>query len=151
MVAGVTPNREELIKTAQEFVQWWGTRIAEVAPATAILEAYRDVHFTPDEFAKAVEFYEGRQWPQDVLEFRAQRPPRPTLVVNRLPDLVAVALAKSDGDLNPQSRTRLIVILTRQNQDAQMAYNYVVSAFVEMVETMQPSASPSPAGTVVQP
>lgn len=114
----------------RKVVAWWGTALESVAPAMAILNAadIEAVYGRTDETAALLDFYEGHQWPALI---RYQRVTRPCLVVNRLPEIVALAIARCPTPLSAEDLRALKIAVTRENKDAQMLYNYTLSAFAE--------------------
>ncbi len=127
----------ELVREAQSQIRWFGHAVETMPSASAVLKAA--VPMTDEERASALRFYEGVQWPEDIKAKRMAQH-RPILVVNRLPELVAAALAKEYGAFAPGEALPLSVqrdiaqvkaVIAHENRDAQMVYNYLVSALVE--------------------
>ncbi len=116
-------------------VQWTGWPLDQVPTAESLLESNPWVHgLTPEELDRYRKFYAGEQWDPAV---RARRMVlrRPTLVVNWLPAIVALIVARSSVEgrsIHTDSVSALELIVTRWNMDAQKAYNYMASAAVEM-------------------
>lgn len=128
---------EELLAKLQEQVSWFGAALADIGTAQSVIDAGPSM--TLEEVQRELDFYHGRQWPEHVLKLRtAQSPPRPTLVVNRLPEIVSAALDKQRAvglpELSQSFLYLLEAIVTRQNRDAQVLYNYLLSALVESHE-----------------
>ncbi len=129
---------ETLIGVLKESAQWWGAAFETMPSADAVIRSSREL--SNDEIIDALEFYDGQQWPQDVLAHRCGHvvdgvsvPPRPCLVVNRLTKLVALAIDRNAGvKLSMRDMRILKAIITRQNRDAQMLYNYTLSSLVEL-------------------
>lgn len=133
-------------------VAWWGNALeSPLTVSSVIASASREL--TAEEKADALKFYDGDQWPEDVKALRSgmpfgegmpRNPPRPCLVVNRLPELVATAIANEYGphfiaageaipaELAAELET-LKIVITRQNRDAQMLYNYLISTYAEII------------------
>ncbi len=131
-------------------VAWWGAQLdSPLTVSQVIASASREL--TEEEKTDALKFYDGDQWPEEIKMARAGYPPmngnpaviaRPCCVVNRLPELVAAAIAKEYGSFAPgevlpaqivADIQTLKILITRQNRDAQMLYNYLVSAYVEII------------------
>jgi hypothetical protein len=129
----------QLIKDHQAI--WLGAAIATMPTAWAVIKAFPRELLSGESF-EALEFYQGKQWPQEILEIRSGRP---CLVENRLPELVAAALdsQRHDGlpELSALELTKLRVIITLQNRDAQLFYNYVASSCVELLSKYEPVKS----------
>jgi hypothetical protein len=119
-------------------VAWWGAQLdSPLTVSQVIASVSREL--TDEEKAEALKFYDGDQWPEEVA---AVREGRPCCVVNRLPELVAAAIAKEFGSFMPgevlpaqvaADIETLKIVITRQNRDAQMLYNYLISAYVEII------------------
>lgn len=83
--------------------------------------------YSHKEVADALSFYMGKQWPEEEQELRL-RQGRPCLVINRIPEFFAKAVAiegESDND-------RLLVDVVRRHRDEQMMYNYMASTNLEL-------------------
>ncbi len=143
---------QQLIDIARESTGWFGAAIESMPTALSVIMAFPR-ELIGGESYDAMEFYRGNQWPAEQRELRAghmegsiPRPARPCLVVNRLPELVAAALdhQREDGlpDLSALELTKLEIIITMQNRDAQMFYNYTLSSYVEFLQ-MQHATSGS--------
>lgn len=83
----------DLIPANMPDIQWMGDPIALMPPAEAILAA-DDREFGVGEQSRALEFYEGEQWPAEI-KHKRESEGRPCLVLNKLPILVAAALDAS--------------------------------------------------------
>lgn len=116
-------------------IRWFGAALETLPAASDLLDA-TSMALTGEEMDAALAFYRGKQWPDAIAALR-QRDARPMLVVNRLPELVATALRRErevgTRVLSPVEERRLIILLTRQNMDAQMLYNYALSALAEQL------------------
>lgn len=123
-------------------IRWFGTSIEGIQPAYAVLIENQET-FTQEEVRTALAFYGGDQWPAAVAAARADRP---MLVINVLPDIVRASLVKhlvsGASPLTPSETRRLQVIVSRQNQNAQRLYNYLVSALAERVADAQQRFQP---------
>ncbi|MCE5309589.1 MAG: hypothetical protein LLG20_18290 [Acidobacteriales bacterium] len=120
-----------------------------------IADTYRDIEKTADDFVlvalnmdaiipppddaetkRACEFYGGTQWPADVKEYRGGRP---TLTRNFIPGIVARAVQEIEKETRHRPEDRdidlLIVQAVRMLTDLQHAYNYFLSAKVELEQT----------------
>lgn len=116
-------------------IRWFGTALETMPAASDLLDA-TSVALTGEEMEAALTFYRGKQWPDAIAALR-QRDARPMLVVNRLPELVATALQR-DREVGTRvlslvEERRLIILVTRHNQDAQMLYNFALSALAEQL------------------
>ena len=81
------------------------------------------------ERADALAFYHGEQWPPEVAKKRREQG-RPCLVVNKLPELVDIAIKDIEargGTVSPKERMELILQAVRNNRDTQTYYNYWMS------------------------
>ncbi len=92
--------------------------------------------FSQSEYLDAMEFHMGLQWPQDVMEMR-MRQNRPSLTINMISRIVERALIVSRDRGEPTELTdadwrRVFVNAYRRNRDAQLHYNALQSARVEM-------------------
>ncbi len=131
-------------------VAWWGQELDSPLTVSQILAASCG-ELTAEEKAEALKFYNGDQWPEEIKAARQAQPmmngqptraARPCCVVNRLPELVAAAIAKEFGSFMPgevlpaqvvADIETLKIVITRANRDAQMLYNYLISAYVEII------------------
>ncbi len=129
------PNPSDLIK-------WPGDLPETMPPARAMLAADQQI-FTAQEENEALFFHDGDQWDQIVKTHR-KNAGRPVLTVNRIPLLVAASIAADpeshlsaapgralSGDQQAMI-TRLKIIITRRNMDAQRFYNFMCSNAAEM-------------------
>jgi hypothetical protein len=118
-------------------IQWTGDDPATIGPAEAVLAAEPDALLTRQYVIESMKFYNGDQWPHDIVTAR-ENANRPTLVVNKLPGLFASALAARPPmalQLSHRQMSALILAIVRRNRDAQCAYNYMCSAQVEMAQS----------------
>ncbi len=129
------PNPSDLIK-------WSGDLPETMPPARAMLAADQQI-FTSHDENEALFFHDGDQWDIEVRSAR-ENAGRPVLTVNRIPLLVAASIAADpeshltcapgrtlSGDQQAMI-TRLKVIITRRNMDAQRLYNFMCSNAAEM-------------------
>lgn len=112
---------------------WPGDK--EIAPARAIIASDRQP-YSHERYVESLKFYTGdTQWDERIRRER-QRNSRPCLIVNRLPGMFAVAIAKesavSEVPLSDEENHRLIAAIVDRNRDAQTVFNYIVSSAVEL-------------------
>ncbi len=112
-------------------IQWLGWDADEMPSATAILQCHQG--FTEEQEREYLPFYYGEQW-SNAVRLQRELDHRPTLVVNRLPQLVAASLdtQKRTGvdALIPIERLKAIIAFC--NADAQRLYNYAASMSAEV-------------------
>lgn len=118
-------------------LKWYGTPLDEVPPAEAWLASAGRYSFADE--CWALPFFSGEQWERHTLKEREDAG-RPTLVLNRLPGIVAIAVAKSRlsgwNDLHRAGELQdLYVAVTVPNADAQRLYNYTGSALAEEIRS----------------
>lgn len=130
----LTEMTPDLVERLTALVDWWGSSVAGMAPAGAVLEAARDEVFSDEDDRELHAFARGEQWPGEVKSYREEQE-RPCLVLNRIRELIAASLAahRRAGlvELDEGQRRRLTLVITRENRDAQLLYNYLVSAVAE--------------------
>lgn len=95
-----------------------------------------------DDNDSLLRFFDGDQWPADVLDAR-QKAHQPTLVINQLPVLLAAALdADRRAGFPPMiDITSVKRIIAYYNRDAQMLYNVHASAIAEPPRLFYESAT----------
>lgn len=128
-------------------VQWLGDQIGQFMTVRAIIDSDRRPA-SEEERKEAIDFYNGYgQWDRTIEKDRHVKC-RPTLTINRLPELLAAAIAndpaysgRHSGEMLSVSETEEIelakVLLVRRNRDAQMMYNYMASTQVEFASIMK--------------
>ncbi len=114
---------------------WHGDTTEFMQPAEVVIASDPghsvDHAYLTDEYCDL--FYAGQQWDEFILRDR-RKSGRPTLVLNRLPMLADVAIARRDPNrpsLTPKQLRALCRAITRRNRDAQMLYNYEFSFMAE--------------------
>jgi len=118
-----------------------GDQVGSFVTVRSIIDSDRNP-ISDKERAEALRFYEGEdQWDGQVKAERLIRH-RPTLTINRLPELIAAAIS-NDPHYNrrlpgatlsvsqAQELEDAKVLLVRRNREAQMIYNYMASTQVE--------------------
>lgn len=120
-----------------EHAKWFGNAIATMPTARAVLDAAESIQAS--EADDLERFYRGDQWPRDITAQRAESPARPTLTVNRLPELVAAATDRQRAEglppLDDRELRMLQIVVTLHNRDAQVLYNYMLSRLAELVSS----------------
>lgn len=117
-------------------VQWMGDPVESMPSVESLLMA--DTCKYPDHVEeRALCFYDGDQWEPHV-KLDRQNKGRPALVVNRLPLLVAAAIDASmktpfGMPMTEIRLTRLKIVLTKRNEDAQRLHNFICSAVAEIM------------------
>jgi hypothetical protein len=138
------PRYQELLadseKSSLDNIQWLGDQVGTVITVRSIIDS-DDRPVSEEERKEALAFYNGEQWDSAIEKARLEKQ-RPTLVLNRLPELLAAALANDPmynrilpGQcLSTAEREEIElakVLLVRRNRDAQKMYNYEASARAE--------------------
>lgn len=139
-------NIGAIAEKLRDAVQWWGNAVETMPSAGALLFVDSMIvgSLSAEDADALLRFYEGDQWPPEIAAMRRDRltagvviPARPTLIVNRLPELVAAALDahRRDGqpELSADELRNLKLAVTSRNRDAQMLYNYILSTFAELM------------------
>ncbi len=119
---------------------WTGTPLNNIPPAEHWLDSGRSPFFTNVHWA--LPFYHGQQWDDHCRQSRDETG-RITLVANYLPQIVAIALARSIRSFDLGELQELYVAVTVPNADPQRLYNYMVSIAAE--EAREKSARFRPA------
>lgn len=134
---------------ASDLIKWPGDPVESMPPARALLAADQQI-FTAQEENQALFFHDGDQWDQEI-KSRREMHRRPTLTINRIPLLVAASIAADPesylscgpgrmlSQVQQATITRLKIIITRRNMDAQKVYNFLCSAAAELAATKLPN------------
>lgn len=120
-------------------VEWLGDPLDHNHPLSWWAQTHQfslDPPMSQTEYLDAMEFHLGLQWPQDVHELR-MRESRPTLVINMIAKIVerAVIVSEQRGEsihLSDPDWRMVFVNAYRRNKDAQLHYNAMQSARLEM-------------------
>ncbi len=126
----------------QKPVEWLGDPLDHNWPLSWWLSGFERIQHSEAEFQEAFKFYVGVQWPEDIMEAR-MKDGRPSLTINMIHRVVerAIRVSRERGEdtaLKMWQWQRVFINAYRRNRDAQLHYNALQSARLEMFNVHQP-------------